>query len=152
MERGGEMKDPGNEVTLNSSRIPIWPPIEEPIRSCVRLLHMVFWSKMGNVLAAPPSSSSSSSNVSSMPPPPPLTAPAPVEEKKQSSQKKILDNNPGTYEDLHKACKGRCRGRRTRIFCRLCPWKSLKCNGSVRTLLNVDVLDWYSFNNGPNFD
>lgn len=40
-----------------------------------------------------------------MPPPPPLTAPAPVEEKKQSSQKKILDNNPGTYEDLHKACK-----------------------------------------------
>ena len=96
---------------------------------------------MGNVLAASPSSSSSSSNVSSMPPPPPLTAPAPVEEKKQSSQKKILDNNPGTYEDLHKACKGRCRSRRTRIFCRVCPRKSPECNGSVLTLLNVDVLD-----------
>lgn len=60
---------------------------------------------MGNVLASSPTNSASSVDVSSMPPPPPLTAPPPVEEKKQSSEKKNSGNNPGTYDDLHKACK-----------------------------------------------
>lgn len=64
-------------------------------------------SKMGNVLAASPTNPSSSSNVTSMPPPPPLTASPPIEEKPQSAEKKSADNNPGTYEELHKACKGR---------------------------------------------
>lgn len=62
---------------------------------------------MGNVLAASPTNPSSSSNVTSMPPPPPLTASPPIEEKPQSAEKKSADNNPGTYEELHKACKGR---------------------------------------------
>ena len=63
-------------------------------------------SKMGNVLAASPSNPSSSSNVTSIPPPPPLTAPPPVDAKLPLSEKQA-SNNPGTYEDLHKACKGR---------------------------------------------
>ena len=81
--------------------------MEEPIRSYITICTWFTRSKMGNVLAASPTNPSSSSNVTSIPPPPPLTAPPPVEEKSPSAEKKATENNPGTYEDLHKACKGR---------------------------------------------
>ena len=61
---------------------------------------------MGNVLAASPPNPSSSSNVTAIPPPPPLTAAPPIEEKPKSLPKRSTENNPGTYEELHKACKG----------------------------------------------
>lgn len=57
---------------------------------------------MGNVLAA---SNSPSSGGAVVPPPPPLTAPPPVEPK-QAPVKAEASKNPGSYEELHKKCKG----------------------------------------------
>ena len=99
------------------SRVPIWQPIEEPIRSYISICTWFTRSKMGNVLAASPTNPSSSSNVTTIPPPPPLTAPPPIEEKQPLVAKKGAENNPGTYEELHKACKGRFHNRLLGFFC-----------------------------------
>lgn len=86
--------------------VPTWPPISKSQSECY--ISICTWftrSKMGNVLAASPSNPSSSSNVASMPPPPPITAAPPVDAKPQPAENQTT-NNPGTYEDLHKSCKG----------------------------------------------
>ena len=42
-----------------------------------------------------------------MPPAPPMTAPAPAVEKKPEVVVEDLRTNPGSYEDVHKKCKGK---------------------------------------------
>lgn len=60
---------------------------------------------MGNVFAASnPSPSPQGAGI--VPPPPPLTAPPPVDTKLPNGKPEV-SKNPGTFEELHKKCKGR---------------------------------------------
>ena len=107
---------------------------------------MVRFSNMGNVVAASSTTSSPSNTASDpsagvavVPPPPPLTAPPPLETKKESRQTNG-STNPGTFEDLHKKCKGMV-SLHVLIFTALFPhFQSIKFCGNLS-----DVTVWTDF-------
>ena len=84
---------------------------------------------MGNVHAA----SGQSTFSSGPPPPPPLTAPPPTSVE---TSDKILPTppleNPGTFEELHKKCKGMAQLKTCPLICSKNGYKS---QPQLRTLL-----------------
>ena len=44
---------------------------------------------------------------SNLPPAPPMTAPGPPTEKKGGDGPQDVNTNPGSFEDLHRKCKGK---------------------------------------------
>ena len=69
--------------------------------------------KMGNANSAAsatqpsPKPPSGGQSVTNMPPAPPMTAPSPPVESKADTPVEEVRKNPGSYEDIHKKCRGK---------------------------------------------